>query len=389
MSKELLSVIVPIYNVEDYLEQCIDSILQQTYTYLDILLVDDGSTDKSGEICDAYAEKDKRIRVIHKENGGLLAARITGVEQAMSEYVTFVDSDDWIMPQMYEKLMGIMMQEKVDLVTSGCVRYYQDRESYINIDDYEEGYYDKEAIEHIIVPKMLWNGKYKWALDPSMCLKIFKKNLLWNIYKPMMGEKVYYGEDTLTIYPYILSINSLYCTHNVFYYHRQRPKDSIPAYVRDEDYYNKVHEVYLFLKTEFEKEKQADDLLKQLDVFYMRSVLLRSLIINAVTKGMSRTMHLFPANYVKKHARIVLYGAGVVGQQYYEQVDRTNYCEVVAWVDKDEKKHNHMVSPVDSVKELNYDYIVIALSSEQIRREVRDELVSKGIAETKIVWEKI
>lgn len=104
MKKNLISIIVPVYNVEKYLPRCIDSILSQTYKKLEIILIDDGSPDRSGEICDAYAQKDKRIRVIHKKNGGLSDARNVALDIAQGEYIGFVDSDDWIEPDMFECL---------------------------------------------------------------------------------------------------------------------------------------------------------------------------------------------------------------------------------------------------------------------------------------------
>ena len=102
----LISVIVPVYNVEKYLRQCLDSIINQTYRNLEIILVDDGSTDSSGIICDEYAQIDARIKVIHKENGGLSSARNAGLDVCTSggDFIAFVDSDDWLEPDMYERL---------------------------------------------------------------------------------------------------------------------------------------------------------------------------------------------------------------------------------------------------------------------------------------------
>ena len=97
-----ISVIVPVYNVEQYLPRCVESILAQTYENLEILLVDDGAKDGSGAICDAYARQDERVKVIHKENGGLSSARNAGIDASTGEYLSFVDSDDWIEPDMYE-----------------------------------------------------------------------------------------------------------------------------------------------------------------------------------------------------------------------------------------------------------------------------------------------
>ena len=102
--KEQISIVVPVYNVEQYLEKCVNSIINQTYKNLEIILVDDGATDSSGNMCDELAKSDNRIKVYHKENGGLSDARNYGVERATGEYIGFVDSDDYIDSEMYEKL---------------------------------------------------------------------------------------------------------------------------------------------------------------------------------------------------------------------------------------------------------------------------------------------
>ena len=127
----MISVIVPVYKVETYLEQCLDSILCQTYRDLEILLIDDGSPDRCGEICDRYAAADPRIRVFHTENRGLSAARNLGIDHARGEYLGFVDSDDWIEPDMYERLLRAVEENGADIAVCGRVREYPDRKEII------------------------------------------------------------------------------------------------------------------------------------------------------------------------------------------------------------------------------------------------------------------
>ena len=117
--KGKISIVIPIYKVEPYLHKCIDSILAQTYTNLEIILVDDGSPDRCPEICDEYAKKDSRINVIHKENGGLSDARNAGLDICSGEYIAFVDSDDWIEPYMYEKLLDNMIRFSAEMSIGG------------------------------------------------------------------------------------------------------------------------------------------------------------------------------------------------------------------------------------------------------------------------------
>ena len=121
--EDLISIIVPVYNVEKYIKKCIDSIINQTYKNLEIILVDDGSPDNCGKICDEYAEKDKRIKVIHKENGGLSDARNAGIKIARGCYIGFVDSDDWIDKNMYEKLYKTLKEKDADIACCKLIRY--------------------------------------------------------------------------------------------------------------------------------------------------------------------------------------------------------------------------------------------------------------------------
>lgn len=115
----LISIVVPVYKVEEYLGRCVESLLAQTYENLEIILVDDGSPDNSGKICDAYALRDNRVRVVHKENGGLSSARNAGIDVACGEYLGFVDSDDWVDPHTYEWMMDMALTENVNLVCAG------------------------------------------------------------------------------------------------------------------------------------------------------------------------------------------------------------------------------------------------------------------------------
>lgn len=167
--KPLISVIVPIYKVEEYLERCVDSILTQTYSNLEIILVDDGSPDNCGHICDKYAETDERVRVIHQENGGLPAARNAGLNVATGEYIGFVDSDDFIEAKMFEVLLNCLLENKVDIVQCGITN--SEAKEYVNNADIHELLIcnQKEAIIHLlssdeVVTCSVWNKLYKAEL---------------------------------------------------------------------------------------------------------------------------------------------------------------------------------------------------------------------------------
>ena len=178
MIKEKISIIVPVYNVEAYLERCVESILKQTYTNLEILLVNDGSTDKSGELCDKLALRDHRIRVIHKENGGLSDARNRGIDEASSDLIGFIDSDDYIDEDMYETLYRQMVASKADLSMCGHYDvYHQIPEKQVaKIKTWE--LMPEEAIKMVMEAKILSvtavNKLYKKALFEQLRFRIGK-----------------------------------------------------------------------------------------------------------------------------------------------------------------------------------------------------------------------
>lgn len=126
MTKPKISIIVPVYNTQEYLKQCLDSITAQTYQNLEIILADDGSTDDSPQICDDYAEKDSRIQVLHLQNGGASAARNAGLDIAKGEFIAFCDSDDWIEPFLCERLMDCALQTGAEICQIGSAREWED-----------------------------------------------------------------------------------------------------------------------------------------------------------------------------------------------------------------------------------------------------------------------
>lgn len=127
MSNPKISIIVPVYKVESYLHKCIDSILAQTFEDFELILIDDGSPDQCGVICDEYANKDRRIRVIHKENGGLSSARNAGIDIAKGDYIGFVDSDDWIEPDMYKLLYEVCKKNDCEIASCSSMIHYKNR----------------------------------------------------------------------------------------------------------------------------------------------------------------------------------------------------------------------------------------------------------------------
>lgn len=203
---DLISVIVPVYNVEKYLRKCIDSILSQTYTNLEIILVDDGSVDNSGRICDEYKEKDSRIVVIHKENGGLSSARNAGIDMAHGEYIGFIDSDDYIDSDMYEELYKNMQDNNADLSICGILNLYQGIESKRNTPD-------KKVMLAAEAIKLMLTG-----LTVSSCNKLLKRKLFKDTRYPI-GKT---AEDAFVLIEILLKCDIVAFTSEEKYYYVHR-----------------------------------------------------------------------------------------------------------------------------------------------------------------------
>ena len=208
LDNDLISIVVPLYNVEDYLKECIDSILIQSYHNLEIILVDDGSTDNSGKICDDYAKKDSRIKVIHKENGGASDARNYGIKEAKGKYIQFTDSDDFLDKDMIKTLYIDIKENNSDV--SICSMYWlKDNVKYTDATYKKMTLSSDEAVKEILLDKNIRSYSFN---------KLYKKSLFDNIKYPK-GRLI---EDLLVIPKVFLHSSKISIIDIPLYYYRQR-----------------------------------------------------------------------------------------------------------------------------------------------------------------------
>ena len=208
MNQNLLSIITPVYQVEQYLPQCLDSILAQTYPHWELILVDDGSKDRSGEICEEYAKKDGRIRVIHTENRGAGAARNTGFAHATGEYVVFVDSDDYISENMIERLYMTIHKSKYDLVVCNFLRAYPDGKN-----DFTTQFPDMEISGREVLAH--WKTQKNYGLWTVPWSKIIRKSILDQVKFPegkyfedeFFSDQLFLRCDRVRVIPDSLYVN--------------------------------------------------------------------------------------------------------------------------------------------------------------------------------------
>lgn len=214
-----LSVIVPVYNTEKYLRECIDSILAQTFTDFELILVDDGSTDHSGAICDEYAGKDARIRVIHQENGGVTRARKNGAAYSKGDYVTYVDSDDWIDQETYHDSMLHIESHEVDVVVFAM---NIEKNPPTEIRNYVDvGLYSKEMLRRHVYPRMLFDYSINCSgMIASLCNKIIRREILLDALSEI-PDSLGYGEDAIAGYLCMLNASNAYICNNPYYHYRE------------------------------------------------------------------------------------------------------------------------------------------------------------------------
>lgn len=384
---ELLSVIVPVYNSEKYLNKCVESILSQTYPRIELILVDDGSTDNSGFICDTYAQKYENVVSIHQMNGGITKARLNGVKCAKGKHITFVDSDDWIDTNFYSTMCEDGME--YDLIISGIYRYY-DAKTCFKETNYCAGIYDKGRIAKEVIPNMLWDfNKNIWALDPSLCVKIFNKDKLLCELEKVQRVGSLYGEDSMVLFPMMFHVEKMKVVEDAFYYHRQRPKGEFPHYIKDEMFLEKLHSVYMYLKTEFQKAGYYDLMCSQLEHFYFKSIKMKERSYGIPPYYF---FTVFPFEQVEKDSRVILYGAGKMGKNYMEQNLKYGFCNIIHWVDKNYENIPNDIGKISSpniIEEEYFDYIVIAIDKRQVMLEIKNYLIGLSVPREKIIWHSV
>ena len=224
-----VSVIVSVYNIEKYIGECIESIINQSYKNIEIILIDDGSTDYSGKIADIYGSKDSRIKVIHQNNLGLVKARRNGVLNSTGYYIDFIDGDDWIDKDYILNLLKTAEESQADLVVSDYLVSFVDYEQLIEL-KLDNNYFSKNILDDL-KNSFLYSGQYyNYKINPALWNKLFKKNLFVR-YSMQTPEDISFGEDLATIFPYIQKANSIsYYKGNCFYHYRQRKNSMVRGY---------------------------------------------------------------------------------------------------------------------------------------------------------------
>lgn len=306
-----MSVIVPIYNVQKYIEQCIESIIHQNYSEIEIILVDDGSNDNCFEICNKYANKDNRIKVIHKENGGLVSARKAGALLATGEYIICVDGDDWIESSYVSNYVDIIRKYNPDIVCTGAYAVGEDRREINN--PCNNGLYDKEEIIKSIFPILIQPSDGD-AFPPSQWAKAFRRDLYLN-YQLSVNDHVSNGEDIACVIPCIYNAKTIYIDDKNKYFYRYNPmsiskKKSPLSWDGLEGLYDTlIREINL---NEYDFKRQ----------FSQRIV--RELFIVSASQFYKKTSYFKICSDIREHLKIDIYKNAISSSEFKIKMDRNS-----------------------------------------------------------------
>ncbi len=376
-----LSIVVPVYNTKPYLKMCFDSLAGQSYANIEIVIVDDGSTDGSDEICRSFAGTDNRVVYIRQNNKGLIGARRTGVERASGEFLMFVDSDDWIEQGMAAFLMKQI--QDADLITSGV--YYETRPGMVTeyLDQYAEGRYcgaDKE----FLLKTMLFDTDTDTLqrLTPWIWNKMYRTKIAKQIYKNLKTDNAF-AEDGVFLYNYLMNCETVHISYPCFYHYRYRADSMFHG--GNPNMLSDINKAYLAIMPGFKQHRLSECLLRQLQRWITITTVM------AINGGMGFSQQIQIPEFMLdtdglKGKRVVLYGAGKVGKDYYRQLKKMGY-NVVLWVDSNETEDENVKRPQE-ILHTEHDIILIAVSRPEYVESIQKSLRDLGVSEEKTLWKQ-
>ncbi len=379
-----ISVIVPVYNSEKYLKRCLDSIVSQTLTDIEIICVNDGSYDKSLDILNDYAKKDKRIKVINKKNGGAASARNSGLREASGKYIGYIDSDDYIEDCMYERLLSAAEENNADMVSSGY--FLEGSYTTLHLDSVDYGLYEGKNMQNLRENTIYSLDKNEPGLRASLCCKLFLSEILKKV-QFSISEKLVFAEDKMYVLAFVLSCNSAVILKEAYYHYIINP-DSI-MHTPNQDYLLYVNEIYKCLVSLYEHENFTDKMRIQSEI-YITSFLVIG--INTKMGFKIRNLLWIDPYYIDKippNSKIVLYGAGELGRRYKKQLSVNGNFKLMGCIDYWYSKFNDDILNPQSpniLSSIEYDFVLVTIKNPDKAKEVIDCLEKDGVEKNKILW---
>lgn len=383
---ELISVLIPVYNIESYIGPCLDSVLTQSYKNLEIIVVNDGSTDHSGEICQWYCERDQRIRYVYQKNGGSVRARKAGLNYALGSYIVFVDGDDRIEGTLIERLYSWIKKQDVDFVHSNYMVRGVEQLFYRKHHLYRETQLDRSARIELIRKHLL-----EWRTGKE----IFECNLYASIYKPdvirscydMLPDTQSYGEDLLCYCHLIMRCSSMLYVPEAYYHYIDR-NDSLDRKQEFLPVMGNFMSLYHHLCAVMRDYGIDEEVRGKLDAFLENRIINKLVLLNAKDRIVKEEYYLRDMNLFRNR-RVILYGAGRVGRDYYRCLSASGKACLCAWADRSVEQRreigSYAISP-DEIVTIDYDIVLIAVESGNLAEVIREELVDAGVRRDSILW---
>lgn len=368
-----ISIIVPIYNVQDYLDKCVISILNQTYKNIEILLIDDGSTDSSGVVCDKYAQNDHRIKVLHKKNGGLVSARKAGASMASGDYILNVDGDDWIEKDYVHSFYDVIIKYKPDIVSANG--FYKDYDGYtckcITQEESQEEMYSRLS------------GLYGFdnSIEYALWLRCVRRDLYVKV-QNSIDDRIIHNEDVTCIVRMIAHTKNVYFANIMGYHYIQRRNSIVNSNIRKCE----TDKILLYNSIEYinnTKSNYKEELINVVKGFICRGQLLANF------DGLQKPKYnfLFPYTNVKKGDRIVVFGAGKFGKKIVNYILQNSRFTFVAWGDSYAKYDDDLNMRIFSLKEIikmDFDKVIIGTTKTLFVNEIRNQFISEGVEKDKL-----
>lgn len=375
----LISVIVPIYMIDRYVGLSIESIMNQSYKNLEIILVDDGGKDRCPELCDLYASKDSRIKVIHKANGGLVSARKAGLQQSNGEYIAYVDGDDWIGQGFIDGLYTAARSANADMVCAGFTRVlFSKSASFIN--SIPSGIYEGDSLRELWKSMISKPPYYRPGISTYVWNKLFRREILLDT-QIGVDNRISIGEDGAVTYPALVKSKTVSVIENVAYHYRQREDSMLKQSTGYSAEAKKLSFLYEYLMR-WADTAPKDYEIKQQIIDYILSIA----IIRSGGRLPQDDYSTFDRIYYDK--RVVIYSAGTFGQQLVNRFKETEHCNVVTWIDDDYWEYRRCclnVDPVETITALRYDFVLIATVDELVAEGVEKRLKDLGVSKNKIL----
>ncbi len=386
-ARPLVSVIVPIYNTQEFLPRCLDSILNQSYVNMEMILVNDGSTDDSVSVCESYAEKDVRVQVISQSNQGIIAAKKAGIRICQGTYVMFVDSDDWIEPELMETMVQKMQESDCSLV---CADVYLDFES----GEYTEyrnavspGIYDTDKIAKDL---FYYKDTNAYGVLPYSVAKLYPRDMLTKVLNHISSD-IRYAEDKAIVFSFVFQDIKVCFTDAVHYHYCTRSGRASRS--ENQNYLVELTAFYKYAKKLFDSHKEREHLLWQLGRYLLQEEIYAvndKLGLTTPDKPIYTVPYQLDASaFFSEKKKVILYGAGKVGADYYKQITDCMNMELCGWVDKNYGKYQAEeldVQPIEYIQKTEYDYILIAVRKQTVFEEIKKELSAMGISEDAVIW---